>query len=371
MEVGQMHTQDDGAGHDETAKSSLDPRAMIRNLLKQRSVQNPNHRRPPIQHRDEWLDNYWRNNPDQPRYFAKPLASPPSHRLPVDANEQTITVPRDLEVGSALRCGQAHSRNILLQAGVHTPSPHPSMRSLTADGSSCTRSTTLEALAVRGTLSVSASGRGRGNSGGDHATVLSDWLLAEESRGLLRDLALVWRGRSGRSGKGSGDRAGEDRGGSDVLAERLLGSAADWQAELCVLMRVYGGPWELEDCVMSCGGVGPAGPKGCVLLCSREAKSSLVRCKLQGTEEDDRPDLSAAGSGDGPRDCGGHGALGYGVVSLGRSLTELRSCSIVGASEAAVLVSGRAAALFSRGRLLDNAFGVWVCEHGYVRVRGW
>ena len=347
---------------------------MIRNLLKQRSLQYPhiNNRRPPIQQRNDWLDNYWQHNPEQLRFFGKTAPPPSPQFADEDASDQSMTVPRDMEVGLALRCSHGQSRNVLLQTGVHTPSPHPSIRSLSADSSSCTRSTALEALAVRGALVVSTSGKGGAGQG--RATLLSDWFLAEESRGLLRGLSLVWSGRDLKPESGSSvggprcaGRLARDRGEGDLLMERLLGSTADWQAEICVLLRIWGGPWDFEDCSMSCGG---GSSSGCVLFCSREAKSALVRCELQGLQTGEHRDISTKEGDDGPGG-GGRGKLGYGVVCTGRSLSELRNCSIQGASDAALLTSGRAAALLSRCRLLDNSLGVWVLEHGYIRVRHW
>jgi hypothetical protein len=63
------------------------------------------------------------------------------------------------------------------------------------------------------------------------------------------------------------------------------------------------------------------------------------------------------------------GRLWYGLVCMGRSLVEVRHSEVRGAHNAGVCVAGRASALVSRSWFAENAFGVWVSEHGRVRVR--
>ena len=45
------------------------------------------------------------------------------------------TVPRDLEVGQAIRCPEGQRRTVLLEPGRHIPSRHPSIRAQHDDGS--------------------------------------------------------------------------------------------------------------------------------------------------------------------------------------------------------------------------------------------
>ena len=292
------------------------------------------------------------------------------------------TVPRDLEVGQAIRCPEGQRRTVLLEPGRHIPSRHPSIRAQHDDGST-ESSAPLESLAVRGQLSLGLAkspvqgreedadvqlgtgllGSGREHAGERHSmqdcSIVSDWLLAKHSQGSIRDLHLLWSGGWG----GKDDRAGNDLPAKGSNKIRATGG-------LFVLIRIWGGPWEIKSCSLSCGGDpiqegegGRAGQGlgGCVLLCSLEAKCVVTRCSLGPIPMPHSP----GGLLHATRETN----LWYGVLCMGRSVTELRRSTVMGAEYAGVSVEARAAALVSRCSLNRNAFGLWVAQHGHVRLR--